>query len=328
MKSSIQTNIKNPDVLLSIIVPCFNCEKFIYDALCSLADFNKSELEILLIDDGSTDNTKVEISKFINAYKDLVNIKVFSQKNSGVSAARNLGIDNANGRYIGFLDADDKFLSEFYSNIYPLIKNRDEEIIEFGFIRFDNNTNIQNVKFKPLHNFKGSYFLQDIIEDIHASTVWFSPSRIYKRSLWDRIRFPIDKCYAEDAMTIPKIFLNASSIYFINKPLYGYRYNSDSVTSNHSVKHLENLVNFYWSINKENSIDKILKIRIARGISFFVHELKSDKTRYLEIRQDVTSLILSFETKKKLLLPDLIYFLVPSIYDLLNGLRLRNKKGT
>ena len=326
MKSSTQTDPNNSDFLLSIIIPCFNCEKFIYEALSSLIEFNKAELEILLIDDGSSDNTKVEISKFINTHQDIINIKVFSQKNSGVSAARNLGIDNASGQYIGFLDADDKFLSQFSRNIYSLIKDHDEEIIEFGFIRFDTKINKKNPKFRPLHNFEGNYLLKDIIEDIHASTVWFPPIRIYKRSLWGDVRFPEDHCYAEDTMTIPKIFSNASSIFFINKPLYGYRYNRDSVTSNHSKKHLQNLINFYWSIDQDNSIDRILKIRLARGISYFVHELMEDQASYKEIKKDVASLVLNFGIKKKLLLPDLIYFLMPSIYDFLNALRLKNKK--
>jgi len=322
------THIKcaSSDLLLSIVIPCFNCEKFIYEALSSLLEFSKTELEILLIDDGSTDNTKVEIDNFIFTYKDRVNIKLFSQKNSGVSAARNLGIDNVNGKYIGFLDADDIFLNQFYSNISQLLKDHEEEIIEFGFSRFNSQTDKENLSFKPLYNFEGRYFLKDILEDIYASTVWFPPIRIYKKSIWDGVRFPVNKCYAEDAMTVPEVFSNSMTIFYINKPLYGYRYNSNSVTSNHSNEHLQNLIEFYWSIGKDKSVNRIHKVRIARGISFFVKELKIDQDRYFEIRKDLTSLNLSLATKLKLPLPDLIYFLIPTIYDFLNTLQLRINK--
>jgi glycosyltransferase involved in cell wall biosynthesis len=171
-----------------MVIPCFNAEKFIGEALDSLLQFKKKELEIFFINDGSTDSTETEVDKFISKNHDLVNVKKFYQENSGVSAARNLGIDNASGKYIGFLDADDLFDSTFYANIINLINNFEEDIIEFGFSSLQGQYSEDKKKFKPLYKFQGKYLIQNVLEDIHASTVWYSPIRIYLFSTHHHLR--------------------------------------------------------------------------------------------------------------------------------------------
>ena len=123
-------------------------------------------------------------------------------------------------------------------------------------------------------------------------------------------------------MTIPKVFECANSIYYLDKPLYGYRKNPESASSNHTVQHLKDLMDYYWSITQKDQASKILKIRLARGISFFAHELRRVDSEYAKLRVDIASVRLGFTICKKLLLPDLFYYLFPKTYDLLNKLRL------
>jgi glycosyltransferase involved in cell wall biosynthesis len=317
------TSDKHVKPLLSIIIPCFNSQNYINDALNSLKSFSHKELEVIIIDDGSTDNSLSKIRDFELANDHSFALKVISQKNKGVSIARNVGIKKAQGIYIGFLDADDIFLDNFYRLILPIIQNQTEEIIEFGFLRFNDHAEPNFQSFKPLYNFEGRYEINEVLEEIHARTLWYSPIRLYKKSLWVDIRFPEDYLYAEDTMTIPKVFQKTKSIFFLNVPLYGYRSNNNSVSSNHESRHLDSLYKFYWKISHQFPSNKILKIRLARTISFFCYELNQVDERYFAIRSDMKLITNKKRVLKRLLFPDLAYFLFPRLYDFFNKIRLR-----
>ena len=260
MSDALKDNRNASNPLLSIIIPCFNSEQYIFEALNSTLQVNLISIELIIINDGSTDNTVEQIENFISLNSNQLNIKLFHQTNQGVSAARNLGIKNANGIYIGFLDADDIFLNGFDSLIAPIIKDKDLDIIEFGFKQFYDDENIGEITHHPLYKYKGGYQITNIIDDIHAKTVWYSPIRIYKRALWEGIKYPLKVKFSEDSMTLPKVFQAATSIFYINKPLYGYRQNPQSASSNHSVKHLSDLIDFYWSIDQKDRGSRISKI--------------------------------------------------------------------
>jgi glycosyltransferase involved in cell wall biosynthesis len=98
-------------MLVSVIIPCYNVENYITTCLTSVANQTYSDLEVMCVDDGSTDSTKLKIQEFITANPDF-NIQLISQENKGAPAARNNGIRNAKGSYIQFLDADDQLLPE------------------------------------------------------------------------------------------------------------------------------------------------------------------------------------------------------------------------
>ncbi len=315
-----ENNLTKP--LLSVIVPCFNSEKYILNALNSLLQIKLISTEIIVINDGSYDKTKDYIESFISMHKSSINVQFFNQSNKGVSAARNLGIKKASGVYIGFLDSDDVILDGFDALVLPIIKDHEPDIIEFGFKQFFDDQKIGEAVFKRIHLFKGKYNISNIITDIHARTLWYSPIRIYKKTLWKNIQYPLEVQYSEDSMTLPRVFQAANSIFYIDKPLYGYRQNPESVSSNHSIKHLDDLIDFYWSIDTKDLASKIFKIRLARGISFFSYELKRVDSNYFSIRKDILSISINIKVYKKLLIPDLFYFLFPRIYDFINKLRL------
>jgi glycosyltransferase involved in cell wall biosynthesis len=317
-----QENLNSSNPLLSIIIPCFNSEKYILEALNSLLQIKSISIEIIIINDGSSDKTRDYIENFISQNKSSINARFFNQFNQGVSAARNLGLKKANGFYIGFLDSDDIFLNGFDALVLPIISHHNPDIIEFGFKQFFEEKDLNEVAFKPIHQYKGEYKIGKILTDIYATTVWYSPIRIYKKSLWKNIQYPLAIEYSEDSMTLPKVFQNARSIFYIDKPLYGYRQYAESASSNHSIKHLRGLIDFYWRIDEEDQASKILKIRLARGISFFAFELKALDSGYLKIRRDILSIRIGVKMCKKLLFPDLLYFLFPRIYDFINKLRL------
>lgn len=105
---------------VSVIIPTYNCEKYIVQTIESVLKQTYSNFEIIVIDDGSTDNTKKIIEKFINSHK----IRYIYQTNSGQSAARNKGIEESNGEYIAFLDADDYWKKEKLKKQIEVLKNK------------------------------------------------------------------------------------------------------------------------------------------------------------------------------------------------------------
>jgi glycosyltransferase involved in cell wall biosynthesis len=322
MQLDSQDNLCKRKPLLSIIVPCFNSEKYILEALNSALQIKLIPLELIIINDGSRDKTLEHIESFISQNNSTIKIQFFNEVNKGVSAARNIGIKNANGAYVGFLDSDDIFLNDFDLHILPIIQHIRPDIVEYGFKQFNDDDDINKVAYKPLQRFKGEYIIKNILTDIHAKTVWYSPIRIYKKSLWEGIQYPLGVKHSEDAMTLPKVFASANSIYYLDKPLYGYRRNSQSASSNHTAQHLKDLINYYWSITQKDQASQVFKIRLARGISFFAHELQKVDSEYLKLRVDISSVRVGFKVYKKLLLPDLFYYLFPKTYDFFNRLRL------
>jgi len=312
--------IDEPPPLLSIIIPCFNSEDFIVEALESLSVFREIDLEIVIINDGSSDSTLSKIETFL-ANNRSIKCKIINQENMGPSVARNKGLEIASGEYLGFLDSDDIFLDNSVNQLLKILSSHQYDIIEFGFIRFNDASKAETQDFVPQYNLHGEYKVKDIITEIFAKTVWYSPIRIYRRSLWKNIRFDVNLIHSEDAATVPLIFYNASTIYFINSPIYGYRINKNSITSNHSIEQHAGIIHLYWIAKNNEAFDNIFNIRLARTISHFSFELKIIDNDYLEIRNDVSSLKVNMRSLSRMLLPDLMYYASPKIFDLLNKIR-------
>ena len=170
--------------MLSIIVPCYNCENTIESCVESILDalrFSKiTEYEILLINDGSTDGTKRKLDVLSENDE---KVKVYYQQNSGVSSARNKGIDNSVGDYINFIDADDTINEKFY---FSFVENFDENIDIFvcGI-----NNNISPKLHGGGERISKSGYIEKILSDLNV--YGYSCNKIYKRKILDNnnIRF-------------------------------------------------------------------------------------------------------------------------------------------
>ena len=111
------------DIILSIIIPAYNCEPYINECLNSILDYNPKGVEIVVVDDGSTDGTKSILSGYENIYD---NLKILYCSHKGSSAARNIGLDNCSGEFVAFLDCDDTIRAGFIKEgIEQISKNAD-----------------------------------------------------------------------------------------------------------------------------------------------------------------------------------------------------------
>lgn len=199
----------------SIIVPVYNVENYVIRCLESLKNQTyKGDYEVIIVDDGSTDNSKKLVEKYI---KDLTNFKLYSKKNGGLSSARNYGIKKSTGKYLLFVDSDD-YLD---INTLKIIEDNSEEndIIVFDFYE-DNEKEIKEVLTSD-----------SSIEDNSKRYIVSLPSacnKAFSKELFNDIEFPIG-LYYEDLGTIPKLAKKNNKIKFIDKPLYYYYKRENSI---------------------------------------------------------------------------------------------------
>ena len=185
---------------ISLIIPVYNVEKYIKECLDSITAQITDVVEVILINDGTSDNSMEIIRTNYSNYIENGQFKIIEQKNAGPSAARNNGILNASGEYIAFLDSDDILLENYFKTILKLLANNNCHVIEFTYKRFTDVKNINDEKKVVLYPYNGSYKITTIRENIFATGVWFPSLRVYKKELFNNINFPEGRFY-EDLKT-------------------------------------------------------------------------------------------------------------------------------
>lgn len=289
----------NNDPLISIIIPCFNAEKTLEKCLESVVQQSYANLEIIIIDDGSTDETSLIYNKFQSNDE---RILVLKQQNSGVSKARNTGVKAATGDYICFVDSDDWAELNYCSELYSLLvgENADISIVEASYE--DENGNV--LCSKPISDekiFDGNRALVLLLEDQEIqSHPW---GKLFKADLLRNVHFPENlKCF-EDYSTLFKIFNKAVKVVKSNEKLYHYIQREDSLSHNLSPATayefflaIMEVFEFWRNSAKVGDRNKIIKNivrkllmvlkRITRNTK--VDEMKSEKD---EIRRAFNSFL-------------------------------------
>lgn len=214
--------------LISIVVLVYNTSKYLNRCLDSILNQSYKNIEIILIDDGSTDDSKQICIDYVN--KDS-RIKYFRKKNGGASCARNFGIRKATGKYIGFVDSDDVIHKDMFLILYNnMIKEKaDMSICEVT--KFNEKPNFTvNDKIEIYSNID---VLKIILEDKKICS--FSVNKLYKLENIKDIKYPIGKVQ-EDVGTIYKFILKSPKIVYTSSELYGYFKREDSITNTINIK--------------------------------------------------------------------------------------------
>lgn len=208
--------------LISVIIPVYNVEPYIAECIESIQNQTYINLEIILVDDGSTDNS-VDICDQYAAYDE--RIKVIHQENAGVSAARNTGIEAATGEYISFVDSDDYIGPTLYEDMLKVLKEHDLDIIEFTAFRDKGGEIIEGCNDGSLEIFNRDEALKMAMHDCFVA-VW---SQLYKRSAIDDVRFPVGRKFEDTAVSY-RFIANTKRVGHINRCYYYYRLNPNSIT--------------------------------------------------------------------------------------------------
>lgn len=221
------TTDKNP--LVSIIVPVYNTQVYLERCIKSLLNQEYPNIEIILIDDGSSDNSLFICEK----YQTDDRVVIIHQENSGVSMARNNGLDRARGDYISFVDSDDFVSPYFISHAVGEIEKHDADIVLFDFYQIKSGKSVLPVpdfhkKYKNELR-KGNINIKKLlIADFVPNYMW---NKLFKRSLWETVRFPVQYKY-EDLFILIHVLDRANVIVYLPERLYYYnRDNVNSITS-------------------------------------------------------------------------------------------------
>lgn len=214
--------------LISVIIPVYNAEQFLERAVRSVLDNTYSNLEIILVDDGSPDRSGEICDRLAGQDS---RIKVIHQKNQGTAAARNAALAVAKGRYIAFADNDDFIHREFYECMLTAMEQTDADVVVCELTRdmpleqFEK----QDGKAVVAQKVDKVTFIEDTYEkDWTRNTApW---NKLYKRELFDEVRFPVGKGY-EDAYTTWRLIWQANTIAHLNVPLYYWYQNEESYSS-------------------------------------------------------------------------------------------------
>ena len=220
--------INNNSPLISIIIPCYNAEQSLERCLNSVVSQYYQNLEIIIVDDGSRDQTSDIYTKF---KKEDYRIKVIKQNNSGVSKARNVGLKAVTGAYVCFVDSDDWVEKNYCEELYNILaaENADVSIIEASY-EDENGTIVYNKPISKDKIFDGQQALILLLEDEEIqSHPW---GKLFKSSLLKNVYFPENLKSFEDYSTLFKIFDKAVKVVKSDKKLYHYVQRDNSLSHN------------------------------------------------------------------------------------------------
>jgi glycosyltransferase involved in cell wall biosynthesis len=220
------------EMLYSLVIPAFNAETTIEECLVSAQTQldGVQGVEIIVIDDGSTDAT-AKVAQRTLARTPAISSRVVTQRNQGVSVARNTGLDAARGKYLGFLDSDDYWLENHWATLYQrMVMPGDPDIIELNAVMVNQeDAFLSDVDVALAGDTVNDIDLALLVKyaSLHKHFPW---ARVYRTRLFDEIRFAVDRHY-EDNGAIPWIYASAKRITSIRKPMIAYRIkNEGSIT--------------------------------------------------------------------------------------------------
>ena len=230
------------DIKISVVVPVYNTEKYISECLDSLINQTLKEIEIICINDGSTDKSLEILNDY--AKKDH-RIKVFSQFNRGLGATRNMGIEKVSGKYIYFLDSDDFLDLRTFEELYNCAEDKNLDIAIFQLINYDDETkeyyddDYYNMDFLG-EKVKDNVFSYGDISDILFDLANSACNKLYRREfiLNCNAKFS-DGLIFEDNVFYLNVMLNAERIYFLKKHFYKRRRRKNSITSSNNEKYMD-----------------------------------------------------------------------------------------
>lgn len=231
--------MKNDDILVSVIIPAYNAEKYLGFCLDTVIAQTHKKLEIIVINDGSKDNTGKICDEY--AEKDS-RIRVIHQENHGVAFARNVGLDEAAGEYIAFIDSDDYVKSNY---IEVLLKTCTENCSNITICKSIDTYKRELFDLPVSYNAR-TYESMFLLQNISYLDVCYEVviSMIFHKSVFDNLRFPVGLIY-EDSYIYYDLIKNADRITFIDTVLYYYYLSSNSIMrSDFSVKKYDILTSY------------------------------------------------------------------------------------
>ena len=276
--------------LISIIIPVYKVEKYLPECVESILNQTYKNFELILVDDGSPDNSGKMCDEF--AEKDS-RIKVIHKENGGVSSARNIGLDNASGEYITFIDSDDFVDKRYLEVLYSTSKENDTDISICCFAKYTHSSFIIFNEIFPKKiniDFKDSNFLKFFKRYFYLKNNIFGSAcrTLFKKASIKNLRFDENIKISEDLLFVVNTIYNSQSISFTNEILYFYRITNISASTSYKNNFLKSqgnlsieLTSLFSKIDNK-SFNKILK----RYKSLLCYYLFSNEIKFRKSNPD------------------------------------------
>ncbi len=219
---------------ISVIIPVYNTEKYIGKCLESVTGQTMADLEIICIDDGSTDNSAVVLDAYAHAD---ARIKVIHKKNEGLVSARKAGIREATSKYTAYVDSDDFIEPDMYEKLYTIIERTKSQLVTCGYYLEGGYTTIH------LDTVEGGFYEKDRMDFLREHTIYHLKHRetglrgglwckLFSSALLKKVQeeIPDDISIAEDKVCLLRYILECSSVYVLKEPLYHWVIRKDSMS--------------------------------------------------------------------------------------------------
>jgi glycosyltransferase involved in cell wall biosynthesis len=267
--------------LISVIVPVYNTEKYLGDCIDSIVKQTYPNIEIILVDDGSTDSSGRICDKWEQLH---ANIVCIHQTNAGVSTARNAGLDKASGEYIIFCDADDMMLPDMIVRLYDIVTTYKADMGVCSYTQtYPSNLEADTSDSYEVDIIDNSNMRQKVIYERNGY-LW---NKIFRSDILHSMRFDTNLAYMEDALFVHQYLMKISKVACTSKPLYMHRDNPDGIMKVVlSDKKLTLMVadERIYDLFVNNNVDKTLQRKVwndlikAYAISLKKVTLSSDKS--------------------------------------------------
>lgn len=316
---------KHCEYLVSFIIPIYNAEKYLDECIKSIIKQTYSNFELLLVNDGSTDNSAIICDTYAN--KDS-RIKVIHKINGGDSSARNIGLDNAKGEYICFVDADDVIHPKLLETTLSVLMETQQDIIIYRYKLFNN-------KIIYSQNSNNSFFVmsnQEAIKEMLKGQKYrgLMCNKLVHRHYYENIRFPEGRSFGEDTYVTYQVLIECPSVVYLDEIFYYYRQNDKSALhqdvseknlevfdtyntmQENLLKHYSNLEKFFVKAYIDRLFDFFLRIKnknYSDGLILLRLLKKKIKISIFQILQGESTLV------QKILL--LTFYVSPKLFLLI-----------
>ena len=297
--------------LISVIVPVYNIEKYIDKCVSSIVEQTYKNLEIILIDDGSSDSSPQKCDEW--AKRDS-RIKVIHKINGGVSTARNVGLDIASGDYIGFADGDDYLSLEQFEKVAKVIDEHDPDVVTFDWYRVKENGEIIPSTEKITECcIDPETAVRELLKGNINNYMW---NKVFKRNVFDGIRFPENRVW-EDAAICYKLLLATKKIYCYPEKMYFYLLRKGSISkSGISDKTLRDifLARYECYLYLSESYPDLLDVITPKAATIAIRLF--DRSLWSDVEQDTLNVAKRFLMENK---EDILKYTDDSIFKLYYG---------
>lgn len=219
--------------LISVIIPVFHVEAYLRRCLDSVLDQTYENMEIILVDDGSDDGCPAICDEYARMDS---RVKVIHQKNAGLSGARNTGIDQAEGRYLAFVDSDDYLVPEFLERLHKACAETgsDMSVCRWEYVKGEP---VPQRGTGEVKTFTGRQMLANlyISDGAYFVVAW---NKLYKRELFEQIRYPLGRIHEDEATTY-RIYHQVRQAAYVDASLYGYFVTPSSITRGFNPRRLD-----------------------------------------------------------------------------------------